>query len=143
LVQEDLQASTTPAAEAPPPSLPSRAANVPTAPNAQNPLPDADTQGFLNYQGAARCRGVDPAALIVRTPESEVVICQSGPASFYYRGLRLSDGGNMELAGATPTASGFSVTNPSDGTEYDVSQSGLVIHWNGKVYTESAIESAP
>jgi serine/threonine protein kinase, bacterial len=54
-----------------------------------------------------------------------------------------ADGGNMELAGATPTSSAFTVTNPSDGTEYDVSQSGLVIHWNGTVYPESAIESAP
>jgi serine/threonine protein kinase, bacterial len=111
--------------------------------SAGNPLPDADTQGFLSYQGLARCRTNDPAVLIVRTPQSAVVVCQSGPASFYYRGLRLSDGGNMELADATPTASGFSVTNPSDGTEYDVSQTGLVIHWNDKVYTESAVESAP
>jgi serine/threonine-protein kinase len=100
-------------------------------------------QGFVNYQGSARCGGADPAALIVRTPQSAVVICQSGPASFYYRGLRLSDRGTMELAGATPTQSGFSVVNPSDGTEYDVSHSGLVIHWNGQVYTESAVESAP
>jgi hypothetical protein len=115
---------------------------VPTPLRAQNPLPDADTQGFLNYRGSARCGGNDPAALIMRTSKSAVVICQSGPGSFYYRGLRFSDGGNMELAGATPTSSGFSVTNPSGGTEYDVSQSGLVIHWNGEVYTESAIESS-
>jgi hypothetical protein len=28
-------------------------------PAVQNPLPDADTQGFLNYQGPARSRGSD------------------------------------------------------------------------------------
>jgi hypothetical protein len=49
----------------------------------------------------------------------------------------------MELAGATPTGTGFIVTNPSDGTEYEVSQGGLAIHWNGKTYTESVVESAP
>jgi hypothetical protein len=147
LAQEDMQALTTPTAEASP-SLPPPATKVPTAPNApavsgQNRLPDADTQGFLTYQGLARCSGTDSAALIVRTAKSAVVICQSGTASFYYRGLRLSDGGNIELADATSTASGFSVTNPSDGTEYDVSLSGLVIYSKGEVYTESAVESAP
>jgi hypothetical protein len=148
LAQEDLQALTTPAPEASP-SLPPPAAKVPTAPNAppavsaQNRLPDADTQGFLTYQGLARCRGTDSAALIVRTAQSAVVICQSGTASFYYRGLRLSDGANIELAGATPTGTGFIVTNPSDGTQYEVSQGGLMIHSNDKTYTESALESAP
>ena len=81
--------------------------------NAVNPLPDADSQGFMTYQGGARCHGGDPAAPIVRTPESAAVICQSGSAAFYYRGLRLSDGANIELAGATQTGQLLTVTNPA------------------------------
>jgi hypothetical protein len=57
------------------------------------------------------------AVLMVRTPQSAAVICQSGPTAFYYRGLRLSDGATIELAGAIPDGAGFSVTNPVDGTK--------------------------
>jgi hypothetical protein len=107
-----------------------------------NPLPDADNQGFLTYQGAGRCRGSDQAALMVRTAQSAAVICQSGPAAFYYRGVRLSDGANIELAGAIPDGTGFSVSNPVDGTRYELSRSGLVIQGPGQSATEPAIESA-
>ena len=108
----------------------------------QNPLPDADNQGFLNYQGAGRCRGSDLAALMVRTAQSAALICQSGPATFYYRGLRLSDGATIELAGAIPDETGFSVTNAVDGTRYELSRSGLVIQGPGQSAAEPAIESA-
>jgi len=82
LAQQDLQAPNSPTADASP-SLPEPTPTV----AAQNPLPDADTQGFLNYQAAARCRSADLAVLIVRHPKSAVVICESGTASFYYRRL--------------------------------------------------------
>lgn len=108
-----------------------------------NSLPDADSHGFLNYNGAARCGGSDPASLMVRTAQSAAVVCQSGPAAFYYRGLRLSDGATIELTGATRMATGFIVTNPSDGTEYDVTRSELVIRSTQGVDTESVIESGP
>src|ERR1700757_2245011 len=55
------------------------ASAAPPAGAAQKTLPDAAAQGFLTYQGAARCRGVDPAALIVRTPYSAAV--SSKPAA--------------------------------------------------------------
>lgn len=118
-------------------------ASPPSALEAQNPLPDADTHGFLNYQGAARCRGIDPTVLIVRTTHSAAVMCQSSPGAYYYRGLRLSDGATIELAGATQDGTGFSVTNPADGTKYELSRSGLEIQGPGQSVSESAIESAP
>jgi hypothetical protein len=117
-------------------------ASPPSALQEQNPLPDADTHGFLNYQGAARCHGVDPAVLIVRTQQSAAVMCQSTPGGYYYRGLRLSDGGNIELAGATADETGFTVTNPADGTRYELTRSGLEIQGPGQSVSESAIESA-
>jgi hypothetical protein len=114
----------------------------PPSAQAQGPLPDADTHGFLNYGGAARCHGVDPAVLIVRTEHSAAVMCQSIPGEYYYRGLRLSDGGSIELAGATAAGTGFAVTNPADGTRYQLSRSGLEIQGPGQSVSESAIESA-
>jgi hypothetical protein len=140
LIQEpDLRLSNTPTFEASP-TLPPP---TPTVAPQNNPLPDADTQGFLNYQGAARCRGIDPAVLIVRTAHSAAVMCQSSPGEYYYRGLRLSDDANIELAGATPDGTGFSVTNPADGTKYELSRSGLEIQGPGQSVSESAVESAP
>jgi hypothetical protein len=117
-------------------------ASPPSALQEQDPLPDADTHGFLNYAGAARCHGVDPAVLIVRTQQSAAVMCQSIPGEYYYRGLRLSDGATMELAGATAAGTGFTVTNPADGTKYELSRSGLEIQGPGQSVSESAIESA-
>ena len=117
-------------------------ASPPSALQAQDPLPDADTHGFLNYGGAARCHGVDPAVLIVRTEHSAAVMCQSMPGEYYYRGLRLSDGATIELAGATAGGTGFTVTNPADGTRYELTRSGLEIQGAGQSVSESAIESA-
>jgi hypothetical protein len=117
-------------------------ASPPSALQAQDPLPDADTHGFLNYAGSARCHGVDPAVMIVRTQQSAAVMCQSSPGEYYYRGLRLSDGGSIELAGATAAGTGFAVTNPADGTRYQLSRSGLEIQGPGQSVSESAIESA-
>jgi hypothetical protein len=117
-------------------------ASPPSALQAQNPLPDADTHGFLNYAGSARCHGVDPAVMIVRTQQSAAVMCQSIPGEYYYRGLRLSDGGSIELAGATAGGTGFTVTNPADGTKYELSRSGIEIQGPGQSVSESAIESA-
>jgi hypothetical protein len=119
------------------------AAPVPAATAQGTVLPDADSQGFTTFQGAAHCHGSDQAAQILRTPKSAVVVCQATPNAFYYRGLRLSDNGMIELGGAIPTGAGFTVTN-TDGTVYEISRSGLVIRANdGQVYTESAVESAP
>jgi hypothetical protein len=61
-----------------------------------NGLTGTDGLGFIGYP-AARCTlGSEPASE-VRTTQL-IVVCQTGPGSFYYRGLRLSDGAGIELA---------------------------------------------
>jgi hypothetical protein len=115
---------------------------VPAATLPGGDLPDADSQGFTTYQGAARCHGTDQAVQVVRTAKSAVVVCKTNLNALYYRGLRLSDNALIELAGARQTESGFAVSN-TDGTLYEISSTGLVIRTAGDVYTEQAVESAP
>ncbi|WP_045381777.1 serine/threonine-protein kinase [Mycobacterium kyorinense] len=106
-------------------------------------LPDADAHGFLRYPGA-RCRGADVAALAERTTNSALVVCKSAAAgTYYYRGVRLSDGAAIELPGATPAGDGFDAMNPDDGTRYEMRRDGLTIVVNGQVAdTEPMVEYA-
>jgi hypothetical protein len=80
-------------------------------------------------------------ALTLRTLQSEVAICDDGYGSYTYKGLRLVDSARIDVTGAVPTATGFTVTN--NGTRYDVSSGGLVIYSDGEVYTEPAVSSGP
>jgi len=57
---------------------------------------------------------------VVRTAQSLAVVCQTVPGNFYYRGERLSDGASIDLANAVRSSGGFDVTNPVDGTRYEV-----------------------
>jgi hypothetical protein len=50
-----------------------------------------------------------------RTTQSLFVVCETGPANYYYRGLRLSDGASIELANVVRSSDGFDVTNPNHG----------------------------
>jgi hypothetical protein len=78
-----------------------------------------------------------------RTTQSLIVVCEDGPANYYYRGLRLSDGASVELANAVRSSGGFDVTNPVDGTRYQVRPTGISITTpNGQVFTEPMIEYA-
>jgi serine/threonine-protein kinase len=78
-----------------------------------------------------------------RTTQSVIVVCEVGPANYYYRGLRLSDGASIELANAVRSSGGFDVTNPVDGTRYQVRQTGISITSpNGQVFSEPMIEYA-
>jgi serine/threonine-protein kinase len=61
------------------------------------------------------------------------VVCETAPGSYYYRGERLSDGANLQLANAVPAGGGFDVTNPADGARYEVRPDHLTIYSNGKV----------
>ncbi|OBJ10885.1 serine/threonine-protein kinase [Mycobacterium sp. 1465703.0] len=108
----------------------------------QRSLPDADDQGFVGYP-AARCDlGSTPAAM-GRTTQSLVVICEAGSANYYYRGLRLRDGASIELANAVRSSGGFDVTNPVDGTRYQVRPTGISITSpGGQLYSEPMIEYA-
>lgn len=108
-------------------------------------LPDADVHGFVTYGGAARCSASDRAAVLMRTPQSALVVCQSYGGGSYYRGLRLSDMATIELTDITVADAGSTVvvTNTDDGTRYEISNQGLQIVKNGELLgSERAIEFA-
>jgi hypothetical protein len=99
-------------------------------------LPGTDAQGFVGYP-AARCDPGSTPAVMGRTTQSVFVVCETGPASYYYRGLRLSDGASIELANAVRSSDGFDVTNPVDGTRYQVRPTSISITSpGGQVSTE-------
>jgi serine/threonine kinase PknH len=104
--------------------------------------PGTDAQGWIAYP-AARCdTGTQPAA-IARTTQSVLVVCQIQPGTFYYRGVRLSDGASIELANAVRSSIGFDVTNPTDGTRYLIRPTSLTIApSDGKASTETVLEYA-
>ena len=52
--------------------------------------------GLRRSFGALRC-GSTPAAAI-RTANSLAIVCEAAPGSYYYRGERLSDGAQLQLA---------------------------------------------
>jgi serine/threonine protein kinase len=108
----------------------------------QPSLPGTDAQGFVGYP-AARCDTGSTPAVMGRTTQSLVVVCEIGPANYYYRGLRLSDGASIELANAVRSSGGFEVTNPVDGTRYEVRPTGISITSpGGQVSSEPMIEYA-
>jgi hypothetical protein len=72
-----------------------------------------------------------------------VVVCQYGPDEYYYRGDRLKDGAVIELDHAVPSAGGFNVVNPADGTRYEVGSTALtIVTPDGEVFSEPMIQFA-
>jgi hypothetical protein len=111
-----------------------------TTSQSQPSLPGTDAQGFVGYP-AARCDPGSTAAVMERTTQSLLVVCEVGRANYYYRGLRLSDGAGIELANAVRSSGGFDVTNPVDGTRYQVRPTGISITSpSGQVSSEPMIE---
>jgi hypothetical protein len=102
-----------------------------TMPSLSRLVDGADGLGFVGHP--ARCDPGNPPAAVVRTAQSLAVICQAGPSSFYYRGERIRDGANIELANAVRTSGGFDVTNPANGVRYEVRPQQLTILSNGHV----------
>ena len=102
-----------------------------TSPAALPGVSGTDGQGFVGH--SARCDAGSSPAAVVRTAQSMAVVCETGPGTYYYRGERLSDGANIELANAVPSSGGFDVTNPVDGTRYEVRPDRLTIISNGHV----------
>lgn len=123
-----------------PPSTPTKLGPT-VEPSIAGP-PGTDAQGWVAYP-AARCDpGTQPAA-IARTTQSVLVVCQIQPGTFYYRGVRLSDGASIELANAVRSSVGFDVTNPTDGTRYQIRPTSLTIAPpDGKASTEPILEYA-
>jgi hypothetical protein len=56
-----------------------------------------------------------------------------GTGSFYYRGERIRDSANIELANAERSSGGFDLTNPANGARYEVGPKRLRIISNGHV----------
>jgi hypothetical protein len=119
------------ATAAPPPMSSAPSTTKTTMPSLSRPVQGADGLGFVGH--SARCDAGNPPAAVVRTAKSLAVVCQRGPDSFYYRGERIRDGANIELPNAVRASSGFDVTNPADGTRYEVGPKRLRIISNGHV----------
>ncbi|MBI3215923.1 MAG: hypothetical protein HYZ38_19055 [Mycobacterium sp.] len=101
-------------------------------------LPGADVQGFVD---GPRCSY--RAALMVRTAQSQAVVCDEGSGLYTYKGLRLIDSARIDVPGAVPNQTGFVATNTAADTRYVLSRSGLAIYTNGQVYSEPAVASGP
>jgi hypothetical protein len=105
-------------------------------------MPGTDAQGFVDYS-AARCDEGDTPAALARTPNSVLAVCRSAPGVFYYRGVRLSDGAGIELADAVRSSGGFDVTNPTDGTRYQIRPDSLtIIPPDGQAVREPMVDYA-
>ncbi len=103
-------------------------------------LTGTDGLGFIGYPAAQCNPGSEPAAE-VRTTQSLIVICQTGPGSFYYRGLRLSDGAGIVLANAVRSSAGFDVANPTDGTRYQIRPNVVnIVSPDGQVSSEPVLQ---
>jgi Protein of unknown function (DUF732) len=121
---------------------PTTSAPLSTTSQRQASLPGTDAQGFVDYPGA-RCDPGSSPAVLGRTTRSVLVVCQIGPANYYYRGLRLSDSESIELANAVRSSHGFDVTNPVDGTRYQIRPSDISITSpGGQVSSEPMIQYA-
>lgn len=105
-------------------------------------LPGTDGLGFVEYPGARCAPGQRPAALGL-TGASALVVCRYGTDGYYYRGVRLRDGAQIELDHAVRSADGFNVTNPTDGTRYEIGSGALtIITPSGEVFSEPMIQYA-
>jgi serine/threonine-protein kinase len=140
--------------EAPTPSMSAQSTSIPsattstttvttTAPSssgvALSGVSGTDGQGFVGH--SARCDAGSTPAAAIRTANSLAIVCQTSPGSYYYRGERLSDGADLQLANAYPSGGGFDVTNPADGAKYQVRPNMLTIISNGHVDSaEPALE---
>lgn len=132
-------APTSPLPTTPPPTT---VVTVAPPPPLVGSVSGADGQGFRT-PAAARCKSTNPAVFIGRTTQSLVVVCQTGVGRYYYQGVRISDGAGISLDDPTPNGSGFVVTNPSDGTRYQISPAALtIVDNNGHILaTEPMLES--
>lgn len=78
-----------------------------------------------------------------RTTKSVLVICESDPTFAFYRGVRLIDGAAIELLNAVRSGGGWDVTNPADGTRYQVRPTSLtIITSDSQVFTEPMTQYA-
>ena len=110
-------------------TTPSTTSSMSSAPLAG--MTGMDGQGFVGH--TTRCDPGASLAAAIQTALSMAVVCETSPGSYEYRGERLRDGANIQLANATPAGGGFDVTNPADGARYEVRPDRLRILSNGGV----------
>ncbi len=101
-------------------------------------LSGTDAQGFVGH--TARCDAGSTPAAAIRTANSLAIVCETAPGSYYYRGERLSDGAQLQLANAVPAGGGFDVVNPADGARYQVRPDQLTISSSRGSETDPALE---
>ncbi|WP_067542938.1 serine/threonine-protein kinase [Nocardia crassostreae] len=107
-----------------------------TLPPLTGSVTGADAQGFIGTAGA-RCNADNPAYAIGRSSSSRIVVCRTGVGRYYYKGIRISDGAGIELDDPIPDgAGGFTVTNPTDGTQYRITAAALTITKGGNVLAD-------
>ena len=90
-----------------------------------------DGQGFVGH--TTRCDPGSSLVTAIQTSQSMAVVCETSPGTYQYRGERLRDGANIQLADAVPSGGGFDVTNPADGARYEVRPDRLRILSGGGV----------
>jgi serine/threonine protein kinase, bacterial len=128
--------TTTPSTTTPSTTTPSTTTPRTTTPTTHSEPPrplGTDAQGFLN--SGPRCEPGNLAVVMGRTAQSMVVLCQTGPGAFYYVGGRPGAGQLITLPNAVQSSGGFDVTNPNDGTRYEIRPppGGLTIVMHGQV----------
>jgi serine/threonine protein kinase, bacterial len=121
-----------------PPSTTTTTSTPTTTGSAPPGITGADAQGFVGH--TARCDAGSTPAAMLRTAQSLAVVCETTPGSFYYRGERLSDGANLELANAVRSGGGFVAINPDDGARYEVRPDRLLITSNGRVNNDESVQ---
>jgi serine/threonine-protein kinase len=67
-------------------------------------------------------------------------VCETSPGSYYYRGERLSDGAQLQLANAVPVDGGFDAVNRADGSLYQVRPDKLTISSSRGSESDPAVE---
>ena len=97
-----------------------------------------DAQGFVGH--SARCDAGSTPAAAIRTANSLAIVCETAPGSYYYRGERLSDGAQLQLANAVPAGGGFDAINPADGARYQVRPDQLTISSSRGRESDPALE---
>jgi len=100
-----------------------------------------DSQGFVDH--SARCDAGSTPAAAIRTANSLAIVCETAPGSYYYRGERLSDGAQLQLANAVPAGGGFDAVNPADGARYQVRPDQLTISSSRATESDPALEYGP
>ncbi len=83
---------------------------APSTEESEPTIPGTSVRGFEGVTGGT-CDNTDRAVLLGRTPESLVIVCRSDGGRLYYKGVRLSDMGLIEIDDPLLTERGYIVTN--------------------------------